>query len=58
MTKAVVAVIVSALELAELATGWSSSAITPEWIEATLMILSPILVWLVPNDWIGKRFVR
>lgn len=52
MVKAVVALIMSALELIELLTGWSwTGVIDEQWIETLLMVLTPILVWLVPDDW-------
>lgn len=55
MTAAIVAAIMSILELIELFTGFSfGGAVNPEWIEATLMVLTPLLVWLVPG-WLEKR---
>jgi hypothetical protein len=29
--------------------------LTPEWIETFLMVINPILVWLVPGNWIWPR---
>jgi len=49
MTAALVAVIMSILELVELWTGWVPAGITTQWVETTLMILAPILIWLVPR---------
>ncbi|MBO0710756.1 MAG: hypothetical protein J2P47_05690 [Acetobacteraceae bacterium] len=55
MTKAIIAVIMSSLELIEQWTGFQAPGITPEWIETTLMILTPILIYFVPDDWLHKR---
>lgn len=54
MLKAIVALIISAVELVEL---WSGSqlGVTEEWVETTLMVLLPILVWLIPNDWLRAQ---
>jgi hypothetical protein len=54
-SKAIVAVILSILQLVELWTGWSSPGITEEWLETLLMILLPLLVIIVPDDWLSKR---
>ena len=46
--KAWVALIMAIIIVVEDVTGWGSG-ITEEWVIATLAILTPILVWLVPN---------
>jgi hypothetical protein len=46
--KAIAAVVLSVLMLIEIGTGWQSG-VTEEWILATLAILSPILVYVIPN---------
>ena len=46
--KALVALVLSALTIVELLTGWKSG-VTEDWLIGLLAILSPILVWLVPN---------
>jgi len=48
MTAAIVALIMSALELVVLWTGWTIN-ISHEWVETLLMVLTPIFVWLVPS---------
>ena len=53
MKAALVAAIMSILELIELSTGWTFAGVTEEWIQGTLIVLTPILVWLVPG-WIDK----
>lgn len=53
LTAALVAAIMSAVELLELLTGTTMTGITPEWIEGTLMVLTPVLVWLVPR-WVDR----
>jgi len=48
MSAAVVAAIMSGLELLELFNGWSFG-IGQEWVEATLMVLTPFFVWAWPR---------
>ena len=48
MQKAIVALIIAALQIIELITGWSSG-ITEQYLLMVLAVLSPILVWVVPN---------
>lgn len=48
MNKALVAAIMSVITLAELYFGFRSG-ITEEWLLALIAILTPIIVWLVPN---------
>lgn len=47
--KALVALIMSALIVVELILGIQIPGISEDWIIATIAILTPILVWLVPN---------
>lgn len=54
MTPAIVAVVMSVLELLELWTGWHAPGIDAQWVETFLMVLAPLLVWLVP-EWLVKR---
>jgi len=51
MTAAIVAAFLSILELVELWGGWSFG-IGEERVQAILMVLTPILVWLVPG-WVA-----
>lgn len=46
--KAIVALVLSALSLIELGTGWQSG-VTEDWLLATIAIITPILVWAIPN---------
>lgn len=46
--KAWVALLVAALIIIEDWTGWKSG-ITEEWIITILAVISPIVVWLIPN---------
>lgn len=52
MTPALVAFIISTLELVELWTGWSPG-IDAAWIETLFMILNPLLVWLA-GHWLTR----
>ena len=47
--KAIVAVIMAVLLLIETWFGWKSEYISEEWILSILAILTPFLVWLIPN---------
>lgn len=47
MQAALIALLISVLDVVELWTQWSPG-IDHQWIETLLMILSPILVWMVP----------
>jgi hypothetical protein len=47
MAAALVAAIMSIIEFVELV--WGKTGLTQEYVEAILMVLAPILVWLVPN---------
>jgi hypothetical protein len=47
MAAAAVAAIMSIIEFIELV--WGKTGLTQEYVEAILMILAPILVWLIPN---------
>ena len=46
--KALVVLVLSALELLEYFTGWKSG-IGEDWIMSVLAVLAPILVWFTPN---------
>ena len=48
MQKAIVALIISALQVLELATGWQSG-ITESYLLMLLAVLNPLLVWVIPN---------
>ena len=50
-SKAIVALIMAILIILEQIYGWeiTGSGITEEWITNVLAILTPILVWLIPN---------
>ena len=47
--KAIVATIMALLLIIEVWTGWKSDFITEEGLVTTLAVLTPILVWLIPN---------
>lgn len=49
MNKAIAAFILAGLTIIELWTGWGAPGITEEWIITVLALLTPIIVWLVPN---------
>jgi hydroxymethylglutaryl-CoA reductase len=51
MKAAIVAAVMSVLELIELWGGFSTG-VTQDWILSLMMILTPILVWFVPG-WFG-----
>lgn len=46
--KAIVAVVMAVLTLVEVWGGWHFG-ISEDWVVSLLAILTPILVWLVPN---------
>ena len=46
--KAYVAAIMAVLLIIETFTGWSLG-ITEEWVITILAVITPIIVWLVPN---------
>lgn len=48
--KAIVAAIMAALLIIEAWTGWKSELLTEEWVITILGILTPIIVFLVPNS--------
>lgn len=48
MNKAIAAAIMSLLTLLELYFGFKSG-ITEEWLLALIAILTPIIVWIIPN---------
>ena len=54
MTKAIIALLVSIAELIILWTG-SNLDITEQWVETSLMVLNPLLVFFIPNDWLTRR---
>lgn len=47
--KAIVALIMAVLLIIEVWTGWKSEMITEEWVISILAILTPIIVFFVPN---------
>jgi hypothetical protein len=47
--KAVVAVVMGLLLLIEAWTGWKSDVISEEWLLTIIAVLTPILVYFVPN---------
>ena len=58
MAAALVATIMSLVELVELWGGFTTG-IHQQWVETTLMILTPILVFFAPGwQWVGKLFGR
>jgi hypothetical protein len=48
MKAAIVALIMSALELLELWGGWSFG-VGKDWVLSFLMLITPLLVWLIPG---------
>jgi hypothetical protein len=58
MQAAIVALIISALDVIEIWTEWSPG-VDAKWIETFLMALNPILVWAVPwaiSPWTSRTF--
>lgn len=47
MTNALIALIIAALEVAEIWTGWSPG-IDAKWLETLLMLLLPVFIWITP----------
>jgi len=47
--KALVALVMSLLVLAEWLIGWSPAGVSEETVTTIISLLTPILVWLVPN---------
>ena len=47
--KAIVALIMSALTIVEITTGFSIPGVSEMWLTMLLLVLNPILVWAVPN---------
>jgi hypothetical protein len=47
--KMLIALVMSALGLIEVATGFSVSFISEEWLLSLIFVLTPILVWAAPN---------
>lgn len=48
-SKAIVAAVMALLLIIEAWTGWKSEMIDEAWVLTILGVLTPILVWLVPN---------
>lgn len=48
MQKAIAALVLAAAQLIEIITGWQFG-LSEDWVLATLAILTPIVVWIVPN---------
>jgi|GEM_PF-7073908 len=53
MVATIVAAVLAVLELLEMWGGWSFG-IGEEWVQAILVVLTPILVWLVPG-WVAPH---
>lgn len=47
--KALVALVMAILSLVSLWTGWLPNSITEEHVAAIIAVLTPVLVYLVPN---------
>ena len=47
--KAIAALIMAALSVLTIATGWTFGTVTEETILAVLAVATPVFVWLVPN---------
>lgn len=47
MTQALIALVISVLDVVEIWTQWSPG-IDHQWIETLLMVLNPILIWMAP----------
>ena len=55
MTKAIAAVIMSIIGLIELWTGESIVGLDQNYLETIIFVLTPVVVWLIPNDWLSRN---